>query len=140
MSRSGYSDDCEDTWGLIRWRGAVASAIRGKRGQALLRELAVALDAMPVKELISEQLISADGAFCTLGVLGAARGLAMTDVDPGDGVAVAELFGIAEALAKEVVFENDRDDGVGPMDETPNERWTRMRKWVGENIATGAAS
>jgi hypothetical protein len=47
MSRSGYSDDHSE-WDLIRWRGAVASAIRGKRGQAFLRELLVALDAMPV--------------------------------------------------------------------------------------------
>jgi len=38
MSRSGYSDDC-DVWALIRWRGAVKSAIRGARGQAMLREL-----------------------------------------------------------------------------------------------------
>jgi hypothetical protein len=37
MSRSGYSDDLEN-WSLIRWRGAVASAIRGRRGQAFLRE------------------------------------------------------------------------------------------------------
>lgn len=32
MSRCGYSDDY-DQWALIRWRGAVESAIRGKRGQ-----------------------------------------------------------------------------------------------------------
>ena len=31
MSRSGYEDGLE-MWDLIRWRGAVASAIRGKRG------------------------------------------------------------------------------------------------------------
>lgn len=44
MSRSGYNDDC-DGWALIRWRGAVNSAINGKRGQAFLRELVAALDA-----------------------------------------------------------------------------------------------
>ena len=33
MSRSGYTDEC-DGWELVRWRGAVNSAIRGKRGQA----------------------------------------------------------------------------------------------------------
>jgi hypothetical protein len=34
MSRSGYSDDidsADDQWALIRWRGAVKSAIRGAR-------------------------------------------------------------------------------------------------------------
>lgn len=35
MSRSGYTDDC-DGWQLIMYRGAVASAIRGARGQRLL--------------------------------------------------------------------------------------------------------
>jgi hypothetical protein len=35
MSRSGYSDDYGDDepWQLIMWRGAVASAFRGRRGQ-----------------------------------------------------------------------------------------------------------
>ncbi|KGC50992.1 hypothetical protein DO66_5867 [Burkholderia pseudomallei] len=36
MSRSGYSDDCGG-WSLIRWRGAVNSAIKGARGQKFLR-------------------------------------------------------------------------------------------------------
>ncbi len=29
MSRSGYNDDGTE-WDLIRWRGAVASAVRGQ--------------------------------------------------------------------------------------------------------------
>lgn len=37
MSRSGYTDE-DDIWAMIRWRGAVTSAIRGKRGQQALRE------------------------------------------------------------------------------------------------------
>lgn len=45
MSRSGY-DDCCDGWGLIRWRGAVAAAIKGSRGRKLLADMAAALDAM----------------------------------------------------------------------------------------------
>lgn len=57
MSRSGYTEDC-DGWDLIRWRGAVASAIRGKRGQAFLREALAALDAMPEKQLISHDLVA----------------------------------------------------------------------------------
>lgn len=48
MSRSGYSNDGEN---IAMWRGQVASAIRGKRGQAFLRELVEALDAMPEKRL-----------------------------------------------------------------------------------------
>lgn len=30
MSRSGYNDDI-DNWQMIKWRGQVASAVRGKR-------------------------------------------------------------------------------------------------------------
>ena len=46
MSRSGYGDDIGQ-WDLIRWRGAVQSAMCGKRGQAFLKEMLAALDALP---------------------------------------------------------------------------------------------
>ncbi|MGQ7956456.1 hypothetical protein ACUTAF_01825 [Pseudomonas sp. SP16.1] len=130
MSRSGYCDDI-DNWDLIRWRGAVSSAIKGKRGQAFLIELRDALDAMPEKRLITEEL-QADGQFCTLGVLGAKRGIDMKGVDPDDRESVAALFGIAPAMAAEIVFENDE---VGSWrNESPGDRWKRMRKWVEDNI------
>jgi hypothetical protein len=53
MSRSQYIDDCDDNWQLIRWRGMVASAIRGKRGQQFLKDLLAALDAMPVNAVLA---------------------------------------------------------------------------------------
>lgn len=56
MSRAGYSDDIDDPLELGHWRAQVASATRGKRGQKLLRDLLVALDAMPEKRLIAEEL------------------------------------------------------------------------------------
>jgi hypothetical protein len=130
MSRSGYSDDC-DGWELIRWRGAVESAIRGKRGQALLIELRDALDAMPEKGLIAYELVDAAGAFCTLGVIGNAKGLPLSGIDPEDSDQVAKLFDIAPAMAKEIVFENDE---ACWRDETPQQRWDRMRQWVEINI------
>ena len=70
MSRSGYDDGCCDdsNWNLIRWRGAVNSAIRGKRGQSLLREMREAMDAMPDKRLVAEQLVCEDGV-CALGTV-----------------------------------------------------------------------
>ncbi|KVN91186.1 hypothetical protein [Burkholderia ubonensis] len=130
MSRSGYSDDCGG-WPLIRWRGAVNAAIKGARGQAFLRELAAALDAMPEKRLIANELRSADGEFCTLGVLGAVRGIEMSKLDPDDRDSVAAAFGIAPALAAEIVFEND--DACW-YDEKPEARWGRMRQWVESNL------
>lgn len=130
MSRSDYQDD-PDNWALIRWRGAVESAKRGKRGQALLREMAAALDAMEVKVLIKRKL-AADGNYCALGVVGAARGLDMAQIDTEDRDEVASAFDIADALACEVMYENDHG---GPPSESPEWRWRRMRRWVAENLA-----
>lgn len=136
MSRSGYTDDC-DGWGLICWRGAVKSAMRGARGQAFLREVAAAMDAMPEKSLIPDSLKDSDGDFCTLGVVGAARGLDMAAIDPDDRESVARAFGIAPSMAAEIMYENDEG---GPWAarwgdaETPEQRWTRMRAWVQQQI------
>ena len=129
MNRSGYSDDC-DTWALIRWRGAVKSAIRGERCQRTLREILAALDTMPEKALAAEALGTAEGEYCPLGVLGASRGIDLTNIDPEDLGAVASAFGIAPALAREIVYENDDSWHK----ETPHARWYRMREWVKSNI------
>lgn len=129
MSRSGYSDDC-DGWSLICWRGAVESALRGKRGQEFLKQLAESLDEMPVKRLIADDLES-QGEFCTIGVLGAKRGVDMAKLDPHDREEVGSVFGIAPAMAAEIVFMNDEGSYLA---ETPEQRWTRMRKWVGEQM------
>lgn len=134
MSRSGYSDDC-DGWALIRWRGAVAAAIRGTRGQELLHGLAAALDAMPEKRLIANELITSDGAVCALGALGVACGRVeeMRKVDPEDREQVAGFFGISEALAAEIQFLNDEQWYGG----TPEMRWQRMREWVQKQLILG---
>lgn len=129
MSRSGYTDSC-DGFELIRWRGAVAAAIRGTRGQELLHGLASALDAMPDKRLIGGDLINEAGEVCALGSLGVACGRTadMAAVDPEDYEQVARFFNVAEALAREVQYENDE---CGPWRvETPEARWIRMRRWV----------
>ena len=131
MSRSGYSEDHEQ-WTMIRWRGAVASAIRGKRGQAFLREMLAALDAMPEKRLIGHEL-EYDGNVCAIGSVGKARGLDMSELDPEDPYTVANVFGIARAMAAEIVFENDEGAGYWSK-ETPEARWHRMRAWVISNL------
>jgi hypothetical protein len=161
MSRSGYTDDC-DNLGL--WRGAVERSIRGKRGQAALRELAAAMDAMPNKSLAAESLVTADGEFCTLGVLGQIRGVDMNPLDPEDWDSVAAAFNLAPAMVREIVYENDEAinsykwvDVVicGPMrpylyphyerhersvrveiptDVVAAKRWRHMRDWVESNI------
>jgi hypothetical protein len=108
MSRSGYSDDYgdDDPLALGRYRAQVASAIRGRRGQALLRELRAALDAMPVKELVAGEL-EAEGQFCALGVVGQARGLNLAAIDTYDVESLGPKFNIAEQLAREIMWVND---------------------------------
>lgn len=126
MSRSGYSEDCE-MWDLIRWRGAVKSGIRGNRGQAFLKEMLAALDAMPQKRLIADEL-EKDGQVCAMGAVGLKRGIDMSWIDPDDRGQVAETFGISRAMAAEIAYEND------DRHETPEHRWSRMRLWVTENL------
>ena len=140
MSRSGYTDDCDN---LALYRGTVLSSVKGKRGQKLLRELAEGMDAMPEKVLIANELVH-DGAYCALGVVGAKRGIDMTGIDPEDAGKVSATFDIAECLAQEIVYINDecgddfKQQVVGGrwmrVPETPAERWTRVRKWVAKHI------
>lgn len=134
MSRSGYSDDMDDMLALGRWRAQVASAIRGKRGQAFLRELAAAMDAMPEKSLITGDLVTPAGECCTIGVVCKARGLDVCQVDEHAPEEVGNFVGIAHQLAAEIAYENDEYD----RSETPEQRWVRMRAWVAEHIKPGA--
>jgi len=136
MSRSGYSDDCE-TVGL--WQAAVSRAIAGKRGQKFLREMAAALDAMPVKELITDELVLDESRVCAIGAVAVARKLDVSDLEGADGGEVGERFGIARAMACEIVYQNDEArPWVNGRKETPAERWTRMRAWVSDQLANGA--
>lgn len=138
MSRAGYSDDI-DEWELIRWRGQVASATRGRRGQKMLRDLLAALDAMPEKRLIMHELKNEDGDVCAFGALGVARGIDMTKIDPEEPDDVAAAFDVAPQLAREIVYYNDEHFDFeyiyGEIVEiTPERRWEKMRAWVGSQI------
>jgi hypothetical protein len=125
MSRSGYDDYDIEHWDLIRWRGAVASAIRGKRGQAFLLEMFQALESLPEKKLIAGDL-EKDGSVCALGAVGLARGLNMEEIDSHDYEQVASALNINEKIAREIAFEND--EAWGGI--TPEERYTKMRAWI----------
>lgn len=159
MSRSGYSDDYgdDDPLALGRYRAQVASAIRDKRGQVLLRELLAALDAMPEKRLVAGEL-EADGQFCALGVVGQARGLNLAAIDTYDVESLGPKFNIAEQLAREIMWVNDdhvseydwvqveicgpirpcerRQTSVRVSDEHAGfKRWFAVREWVEKHIA-----
>lgn len=130
MSRSGYSDDI-DQWDLIKWRGAVASAMGSKRGQAFLLEMWRAIDALPEPKLIANELVEKDGAVCAMGAVGKQRGIDMSALDPENIEGVAGTFGINEKLAMEIAYMNDEG---GAYNETPEDRHARMKKWIEVNL------
>lgn len=144
MSRAGYSDDL-DNWQWIKWRGQVASAIRGKRGQAFLRELLAALDSLPEKKLVAQEF-EAEGAVCALGSVARQRGVDLSQFDPEDyevGERIGAALGIAQQLAREIMYENDEfrlwDPGVGRIKDPDREaaaRWEHMRAWVVKHLRT----
>lgn len=138
MSRSNYSSDI-DEWALIRWRGQVASATRGKRGQQFLLDLFHALAAMPEKRLISGDLENIEtGEVCAIGALGKVRGVDLQKIDPEDSWQVANEFNIAHQLAAEVAFVNDEE--FQWANESPEQRYERMVKWVLSQIKLKAES
>jgi len=137
VNRSGYTDDYDDAdpLELGRWRGQVAAAIRGRRGQEFLRELADAMDAMDEKVLIVDELIDAQGDCCAIGVVCRARGIDVSNIDIECPTSVGNAVGISHQLAAEIEYLND----LWPR-ETPERRWQRMRRWVESKIKKGGDS
>jgi hypothetical protein len=129
MSRHGYVDDL-DANVMNLYRGSVTRAMRGKRGQRFLRELAAALDAMPIKELIYGELVDEAGSVCTIGAVCQSRGLDVSKIDYEEPEEVGKAVGIASCMAAEIEFMNDD----WSYSETPQKRWSRMRKWVEEQL------
>lgn len=144
MSRHGFIDcfdyDEDTNLAIGRWQGRVASAIRGKRGQAFLRDMVAALDAMQVKELHPHNV--SGSCVCAMGAVGAYRGVDLSkaqdelDDECGDHEWATEYTGgmldIAAALAREIAYENDEGAWSG---ETPAQRWARMRVWASRRVA-----
>ncbi len=146
MSRAGYSDDL-DEGDLARWRGAVTSAIKGKRGQAFLRELEAAMVALPEKSIIGGAF-AYEGQVCALGTVtlqrklsgGATRAEAIAQImeewpsDPDEyaeecGDDAAREFNIAQAMAREIMYVNDESySSKGP------DRYAEVLKWVRAQI------
>lgn len=124
------ASDMDDENQFAMWRGQVASTIRGKRGQAFLKELIEALDSLPEKQLIKNDLIQ-DGEVCALGSVGIMRGIDMTKLDAGDYYALAKVFGITHQLVQEIEWINDE---AGAPDQTPEQRWQSIRDWAVRHI------
>lgn len=137
MSRSGYSDDCEN---VNLWRANVERTLCGKRGQSFLRDLRAALDALPEpKQLIGYALKDETGNVCAMGSVGLARGIDMSAVDAEEPSEVGKVFGISSMMAQEIAWINDEALGYwSGQAETPEQRYERVSKWVNENLFAGA--
>lgn len=165
MGRSGYDEDgdCESNFYAL-WPSIIQRSINGKRGQAFFKALRGALEALPEKQLVEDDLQRPDGAVCALGALGKMQGVALDKLEPTDVDAMAKTFGIAPTLVREVTHTNDDDfhqhgrrvplywvpkateyyyidshshGGIWPrtyVPETPTERYQRVLDWVISNI------
>ena len=143
MSRYCDSDDYDwEPWMEGQAAGAMRSAIRGRRGQQLLRDLIAGLDALPEPELAAGALEDPKtGCVCALGAVRLQRGSEAVPLrfDPTDEDVdwreLAEPFDISQTLANEVVAQNEfiskRND-----EQSSRRRWLSVRAWaVGHLIA-----
>jgi hypothetical protein len=143
MSRYSDCDDYDwEPWMEGQAAGALQSAIRGRRGQRLLRDLIAGLDALPVPELAAGALEDPEtGCVCALGAVRLQRGPEAVPLrfDPTDEDVdwreLAKPFNISETLANAVVSQNEyaseRND-----EQSRRRRWLSVRAWaVGHLIA-----
>ena len=150
MDRAGYTEDFDDEDGALRlgrWRGCVASATRGKRGQKFLKLALKALDQMQDKRLAANTFgVGEGGCMCLMSSIATETGRAavLSDVaraghvdewgycdDPvyAHGL-LADAFDSASPLSQELVHLNDE----GPRHETPHQRWQRMRRTISQMV------
>ena len=138
------------------WDANCRRSIRGKAGQRALRELEAALVAMPVKRLIKDTLVTADGDVCAVGAYARHKGLDLSTFDPEDETdQVGVQAGMPPLVAWEVVALNDIhldtvwEIAAGPLgrheatykggiprirDMTPEERYERVLAWVRQRL------
>lgn len=141
MSRSGYSEDgWGDEYASLRagaWRANLRRMYRGQKARKFLTELRDALDALPERRLVANAF-ETEGAFCALGTVAKSRGVPMPEWDAEDdydyGEGASEDAGVAlhisKTLAAEIMHVNDDSSG----DETPEQRWLRVRHWAAKKL------
>lgn len=130
------------------WQQAARNALRGRKGQAVLRELRAALLALPEPRLIEGRFCSGLDV-CPLGALakqrlaagstipwGRAPFTSMEELEERLGeeleeewttVDLGEAMGLKKTLAWTIAYENDEGNW---NTETPEQRYQRMQSWV----------
>lgn len=158
MSRVYYDDD-GDNWAYIRYGGALKSALRGKPGQQVLRDMRDALVALPKRRLGKDALCNELGDYCAWGAYAHHRGVSRTYLeklsdwraddrcfDRGGPILprvalegeeqvewVKERFGVTFTLAFEVMIINEGEDRFWET-YTPEQRYQRVMRWLDEHI------
>ncbi len=138
--RISYSEEEDYPGEFDLYQGNCMRSIKGKKGQAALRELEQALLAMPDKRLIANELETADGDVCAIGALVKHRGVTPKS-DPEDMEEVGMELGMPRLVAWKVVALNDVDiDSYYDPKEghcvsyTPEERYehvlAQVQKWL----------
>jgi len=141
MSRyCDFDDHDHEPWMEGQTAGALRSAIRGRRGQRLLRDLIEGLDALPVQELAAGTLKDPEtGCVCALGVVRLQRGadavpLRFDPTDPDvDWRDLAKPFDISETLANAVICQNEYGDKCND-EPSRRRRWRLVRRWAVCNL------
>jgi hypothetical protein len=152
--------DAYDELRAAGWANNVRRCMQGRVGQQFLWELYLSLEVLPTRELITGGLIDQDGACCALGSVALRRGetippdlMAREDIEDYEleeaGEAMIHFLGIKSMLGREIMYQNDEADNwhhpeTGAVidwwpcsdkrrprtEDTPHERWIRMRRWV----------
>lgn len=110
MSRISYSDDPDYPGQFELWQANCRRSLKGKAGQAALRELETALLALPEKRLIAEQLFDDEGEVCAIGALAKHKGQLTDDLRAWGEREMEEVgvhLGMPRLVAWKVVELND---------------------------------
>lgn len=137
------------------WSANVQRHLAGAKGQAILRELRDALLTLPERKLINGRLADEQGCVCTVGALAAHRGVSLKElaelVKPDERWGEVDAYeaemrtmdlgrriGLKEVMSVTLAARND-DCWYAPLDETDEQRYERVLKWVESNLEPVAA-
>lgn len=152
FSGDDYDEDFPGQWEL--WQANFERHMNGAAGQRALLDLHAALKAMPEPRLIAGRLADENGQVCTVGALALHRRTvkgedpetvledlaqqisqetAETDSWESEEVTVhaGVSVGLRRMMAQHLGHLNDQD---GSWQETPEERYVRVLRWVESKI------
>lgn len=125
--RLNYSEDEHFPGQFELWQSNCERSLRGRSGQAELRELHAALVALPEKRLIFGSLVDDEGGVCAVGAYARHKGLSLSNFDPEDETdEVGIEAGMPRLVAWKVVEMND----IQFNSLTPEQRYEKMLSWV----------